>query len=99
MKAYDFDGDGVKELLLADNESDMSTSLGEYGFLSKGNVKMVRKSGSDFIVQKLTGAISGPVQGIQIVKDELICAMVKRGDDLLKLSGNTYLLAFPLPHK
>ena len=99
LRIYDLDGDGVKEILLSDNESGMSTSFGEYGFLNKGYVKMVRNSGSGFVVQKVTGVIGGPVQGIQIVKDELICAMVKRGDDLLKLSGNTYLLAFPLPRK
>ncbi len=99
LRVYDFDGDGVKEILLIDNESGMSTSLGEYGFLSKGYVKMIRNSGTGFIVQRLTGVIGGPVQGMQIVKDELVCAMVKRGDDLLQLSGNTYLLAFPLPHK
>ncbi|MCK5916489.1 MAG: hypothetical protein KAG92_10155 [Deltaproteobacteria bacterium] len=99
LRIFDLDGDGVNEILLIDNESDMSTALGEYGFLSKGHVKMVRQSGSGFVVQKVTGAIGGPVQGMQIVKDELICAMVKRGDDLLQLSGNTYLLAFPLPQR
>ncbi len=99
LRIYDLDGDGVKEILLIDNESGMSTSFGEYGFLNKGYVKMVRNSGSGFVVQKVTGVIDGPVQGMKIIKDELICAMVKRGDDLLQLSGNTYLLAFPLPRK
>ena len=99
LRVYDFDGDGVKEILLIDNESGMSTAFGEYGFLNKGHVKMVRKSGTGFVVQKLTGIIGGPVQGMQVVKNELLCAMIKRGDDLLKLSGKTYLLAFPLPQK
>ena len=99
LRAYDLDGDGVKEILLIDNESGMSTALGEYGFLKKGHVKMVRNSGNGFVVQKVTGVIGGPVQGMQIVKDELVCAMVKRGDDLLQLSGKTFLLAFPLPRK
>ncbi len=99
LRIYDLDGDGVKEILVIDNESAMSTSFGEYGFLNKGHVKMIRHSGRGFDVQKVTGVIDGPVQGMQIVNDELICAMVKRGDDLLKLSGNTYLLAFPLPQK
>ncbi len=99
LRVYDVDGDGIPELLLNDNESDMSTSLGEYGFLSKGQVKMLKFSGQGFVVRKVTGTIDGPLQGIQIINGELVCAMVKRGDDLLKLSGNTYLLAFPLPHK
>ncbi|MBN2808687.1 MAG: VCBS repeat-containing protein [Deltaproteobacteria bacterium] len=99
LRAYDIDGDGAKELLLVDNETGMSTSLGEYGFLKKGCVKMVRKSGGGFDVQNLTGALGGPLQGLQVVKDELVCAMVKRGDDLLQLSGDTFLLAFPLPRK
>lgn len=99
LRVYDVDGDGIPELLLNDNESDMSTSLGEYGFLSKGQVKMLKHSGQGFVVRKVTGTIDGPLQGIQIINGELVCAMVKRGDDLLKLSGNTYLLAFPLPHK
>lgn len=99
LRVYDFDGDGVKEIILIDNESGMSTALGEYGFLNKGHVKMIKKSNTGFVVQKLTGVIGGPVQGMQIVKDELVCAMVKRGDDLLQLSGNTFLLAFPLPGK
>ena len=99
LRTCDIDGDGVKELLLIDNESGMSTSFGEYGFLNKGYVKMIRNSGTGFIVQKLTGVIGGPVQGMQVIKDEIVCAMVKRGDDLLQLSGNTFLLAFPLPKK
>ena len=99
LRVYDVDGDGLPELLLNDNESDMSTSLGEYGFLSKGQVKMLKFSGQGFVVRKVTGTIDGPLQGIQIINGELVCAMVKRGDDLLKLSGNTYLLAFPLPHQ
>ncbi len=99
LRTIDINGDGTKELLLVDNESGMSTSFGEYGFLNKGYVKMIRNSGTGFVVQKLTGVIGGPVQGIQIVNDEIICAMVKRGDDLLQLSGKTFLLAFPLPRK
>ena len=98
MRVYDIDGDGIPELLLGDNESNMSTAIGEYGFLSKGQVKMLKNSGQGFIVRKVTGTIDGPLQGIQIINGELICAMVKRGDDMLKLSGTTYLLAFPLPH-
>jgi len=98
LRVHDVDGDGIPELLLNDNESDMSTSLGEYGFLSKGQVKMLKHSDQGFVVRKVTGTIDGPLQGIQIIAGELVCAMVKRGDDLLKLSGNTYLLAFPLPH-
>ena len=99
MRIYDIDGNGAKEILLIDNKSGMSTSFGEYGFLNQGNIKMIRHSASGFDVQKVTGAIGGPVQGLQIVKDELICAMIKRGEDILKISGNTYLLAFPLPRK
>ncbi len=98
LRVHDVDGDGIPELLLNDNASDMSTSLGEYGFLSEGQVKMLKHSGQGFVVRKVTGTIDGPLQGIQIINGELVCAMVKRGDDLLKLSGNTYLLAFPLPH-
>ncbi len=97
LRVYDVDGDGVPELLISDNESDMSTSFGEYGFLSKGQVKMLKFSGQGYVVRKVTGTLDGPLQGIQIINGELVCAMVKRGDDLLKLSGNTYLLAFPLP--
>jgi len=99
LRTYDFDGDGVKEILLTDNESGMSTSFGEYGFLNKGYVKMVRKGSAGYVVQKLTGVIGGPLQGVQVIDDEIVCAMVKRGDDLLQLSGNTFLLAFPLPKK
>ncbi len=97
LRAYDIDGDGGLEILLNDNEAEMSTSIGEYGFLNRGHIKMVQNRGHGFVVRKLTGAIDGPLQGIQVVDGELVCAMVKRGDDLLKLSGNTYLLAFPLP--
>ncbi|MBN2705596.1 MAG: VCBS repeat-containing protein [Deltaproteobacteria bacterium] len=97
LRVFDVDGDQRPELLLVDNESGISTAFGEYGFLSKGHVKVLRSQGSTFAVQKLTGDIAGPLQGIEIIGNELVCAMVKRGDDLLKLSGNTYLLAFPLP--
>ncbi|MEA1924227.1 MAG: VCBS repeat-containing protein, partial [Pseudomonadota bacterium] len=99
MRIYDIDGDGTKEILIVDNKSGMSTSFGEFGFLNQGHVRMIRYSGRNFDVQKVTGAIGGPLQGIQIVKDELICAMVKRGEDILKISGTTYLFAFPLPRK
>lgn len=99
LRVYDVDGDGVNELLVTDNESEMSTAIGEYGFLNKGDVKMVQNTGRGFAVRKVTGIIDGPLQGLQIIDGELVCAMVKRGDDLLKLSGNTYLLAFPLPKK
>ncbi len=96
---HDINNNGIKELLLIDNKSDMSTSLGEYGFLSHGHIKMLRSNGDNYIIQKMTGHLSGPVQGLQIVNNELICAMVKRGDDLMKLSGSTYLLAFPLAQR
>ncbi len=99
LRVYDVDGDGLDELLLNDNEAEMSTAVGEYGFLNKGNIKMVKNSGRGFVIRKVTGAMEGPLQGLQIIDGELLCAMVKRGDDLLKLSGNTYLLAFPLPKK
>jgi len=99
LRVYDVDGDGLDELLLNDNEAEMSTAIGEYGFLNKGNIKMVKNSGRGFVIRKVTGAMEGPLQGLQIIDGELLCAMVKRGDDLLKLSGNTYLLAFPLPQK
>ncbi len=99
LRVHDIDGDGIPELFLSDNESDMSTSLGDYGFLNKGQVKMLKHNGQGFTVRKVTGTIDGPLQGIQVINGELVCAMVKRGDDLLKLSGSTFLLAFPLPHK
>lgn len=99
LKVCDVDGDGVSELLATDNESEMSTAIGDYGFLNKGNIKMIKNSGRGFAVRKVTGIIDGPLQGLQIIDGELVCAMVKRGDDLLKLSGTTYLLAFPLPKK
>lgn len=96
---HKLNNNGAQEILLIDNKSDMSTSLGEYGFLSKGNIKMLRSNGDRFIIQKMTGQLSGPIQGLQIVNNELICAMVKRGDDFMKFSGHTCLLAFPLPQK
>ncbi len=99
MRAVDFDGDGHLELLLTDNESSMSTSFGEYGFLNRGHAKMVVSTGTGFSVKKVTGAMDGPVQGMVFIGNELVCAMVKRGDDLLKVTGTTYLLAFPLPHR
>ena len=99
LRVYDIDGDGVRDLLVTDNESEMSTAIGDYGFLNKGDVKMIKSTGRGFVIRKVTGIIDGPLQGLQIIDGELVCAMVKRGEDLLKLSGTTYLLAFPLPEK
>jgi len=99
LRVVDLDRDGCPELLLVDNESGFSTALGEYGFLSKGQVKMVKASGSGFVLRNVTGVTGGPLQGLQIINDELVCAMVRRGDDLLKLSGSTLLLAFPLTQR
>ncbi len=94
--SYVVNSNGAKELLLIDNESDMSTAVGEYGRLNKSHIKTLRSNGKDFTLQKMTGQLSGSIQGLQIVNGELLCAMVKRGDDLMKLTGSTCLLAFPL---
>ncbi|MBN2705191.1 MAG: hypothetical protein JXR89_01975 [Deltaproteobacteria bacterium] len=99
LRVVDLDQDGCLELLLVDNESGLSTALGEYGFLSKGRIKMVKAGGSGFVLRNVTGVTGGPLQGLQIINDELVCAMVRRGDDLLKLSGSTTLLAFPLTER
>ncbi len=96
LRLYDLDGNGHRSLVLCDNESGMSTSFGDYGFLSRGYVKMVRGSRTGFIVSQVTGKVGGPVQGVARIGNELILAMVKRGEDLLKTTGTTYLLAFPL---
>ncbi len=97
MRFLDVDGDGRRELVVCDNKSGMSTSFGDYGFLSQGYVKMVRNTGTGFMVAEVTGRIGGPIQGMLPLGSELVVAMVKRGEDLLKQSGSTFLLAFPLP--
>jgi hypothetical protein len=99
MRFYDLNGDGHRSLVLSDNESGMSTAIGDYGFLIHGRIKMVRASGTGFSVTPVTGRLGGPVQGLARVGNELLVAMVKRSDDLLKTSGTTYLLAFPLPER
>ena len=83
--------------MVCDNKSGMSTSFGDYGFLSQGYVRMVRTTGTGFVVSNVTGRIGGPIQGLLPINGELVVAMVKRGEDLLKQSGTTFLLAFPLP--
>ncbi|MBN2332664.1 MAG: VCBS repeat-containing protein [Deltaproteobacteria bacterium] len=99
LQAYDLDGDGKKELLAVQNSSSMSTSVGDYGFLNKGSVQLVRHAGSGFVLRPLTGKLDGPLQGMHVVGQELFCMLVKRGEDLLKTTGDSYLLAFPLPAK
>jgi hypothetical protein len=97
LRVLDSDGDGVKELLVVKNTSSISTAVGEYGFLSRGSINMVRKSGTGFSVLKLTGTVDGPLQSLNVAGHELFCTMVKRGEDLLKTTGDSYLLSFPLP--
>ncbi len=97
MRFLDVDGDGRRELLVCDNRSGMSTSFGDFGFLSQGYVRMVRTTGTGFMVGNVTGRIGGPIQGLLPLGNEMVVAMVKRGQDLLKQSGTTFLLAFPLP--
>jgi hypothetical protein len=97
MRFIDVDGDGRRDLVACDNKSGMSTSFGDYGFLSQGYVRMVRSTGTGFVVGNVTGRIGGPIQGLLPLGNELVVAMVKRGEDMLKQSGTTFLLAFPLP--
>ena len=97
LRTVDTDGDGVKELLVVKNTSSISTAVGEYGFLSRGSVAMVKKSGTGYSVFKLTGTVDGPIQSLNVLGKELFVTMVKRGEDLLKTTGDSYLLSFPLP--
>ncbi len=97
LRAFDLDGDGKKEMLLVKNTSSMSTGLGEYGFLSKGSVMLLKQSNVGFTLRPLTGKMDGPIQSINVLGKELFVTMVKRGDDVLKVSGDSYLLSFPLP--
>ncbi len=97
LRAIDVDGDGEKELLVVKNTSSVSTAVGEYGFLSRGSVSMVKKSGTGFSVLRLTGTVDGPIQSLNVLGKEMFVTMVKRGGDLLKTTGDGYLLAFPLP--
>ncbi len=97
LRAFDIDGDGAKELMVVKNTSSISTAVGEFGFLSRGSVVMVKKSGTGYSVLNLTGTVDGPLQSLNFYNHELFCAMVKRGEDLLKVTGDSYLLSFPLP--
>ncbi len=97
LRAVDTDGDGTKELLVVKNTSSIFTAVGEYGFLSRGSVSMVKKSGTGFSVLKLTGTVEGPLQSLNTYNHELFATMVKRGEDLLRTTGDSYLLSFPLP--
>jgi len=97
LRAFDLDGDGKKEMLLVKNTSSMSTGLGEYGFLNKGSVMLLKQSNVGFSLRPLTGKLDGPIQSLNILGKELFIAMVKRGEDLLKTTGDSYLLSFPLP--
>ncbi len=97
LRVIDTDGDGAKELLVVKNTSSISTAVGEYGFLSRGSINMVKKSGTGFSVLTLTGTVDGPIQSLNVLGKELFVTMVKRGEDLLKTTGDSYLLSFPLP--
>ncbi|MEA3240713.1 MAG: VCBS repeat-containing protein [Pseudomonadota bacterium] len=97
LRACDLDSDGKKEMLLVKNTSSMSTGLGEYGFLNKGSVMLLKQSNVGFSLRPLTGKLGGPIQSLNILGKELFVTMVKRGDDVLKVSGDSYLLSFPLP--
>ncbi len=97
LRAFDLDGDGEKEMLLVKNTSSMSTGLGEYGFLNKGSVMLLKQSNVGFTLRPLTGKLDGPIQSLNVLGKELFVTMVKRGDDVLKISGDSYLLSFPLP--
>jgi hypothetical protein len=96
LRFADVDGNGKRELLVVRNISAASTAVGDFGFLHSGEVVMLQPMGSGFTLRSLTGELEGPIQGLNLVGDELLVAMVKRGDDLLKATGDTYLLAFPL---
>ena len=95
--AVDLDGDRHPELLLISNRSTASTAVGEFGFLAKGSVVMVRKTEVGYSLLPVTGQVSGPLQSLNLVGNEMLATMVKRGEDLLKTSGTSYLLGFPLP--
>ncbi|RLB68038.1 MAG: hypothetical protein DRH04_07225 [Deltaproteobacteria bacterium] len=97
LRACDVDGDGRKEMLLVKNTSSMSTGLGEYGFLNKGSVMLLKKSNVGFSLRPLTGKLEGPIQSLNVLGKELFVTMVKRGGDMLKVTGDSYLLSFPLP--
>jgi len=99
LRAFDLDGDGKKEMLLVKNTSSMSTGLGEYGFLNKGSVMLLKRSNVGFSLRPLTGKLDGPIQSINVLGKELFVTMVKRGEDLLKTTGDSYLLSFPLPSR
>ncbi len=97
LRALDLDGDGRKEMLLVKNTSSVSTGLGEYGFLNKGSVMLLKKSNVGFSLRPLTGKLEGPIQSLNVLGKELFVTMVKRGNDMLKVTGDSYLLSFPLP--
>ncbi|NIA19575.1 MAG: hypothetical protein GWP07_03960, partial [Xanthomonadaceae bacterium] len=97
LRACDLDADGKKEMLLVKNTSSMSTGVGEFGFLDKGSVMLLKQSNVGFSLRPLTGKLDGPMQSLNILGKELFVTMVKRGEDLLKSTGDSYLLSFPLP--
>ncbi|MBN2232494.1 MAG: VCBS repeat-containing protein [Deltaproteobacteria bacterium] len=96
LRVVDVNGDRRLEVMVVRNTSAISTGLGEFGFLSKGGVVLLEYAGMGFALRPMTGELEGPVQGINVVENELLVAMVKRSDDLLKTTGDTYLLGFPL---
>ena len=84
-------------MLVVKNTSSISTAVGEYGFLSRGSIHMVKKAGTGYSVLTLTGTVDGPIQSLNVLGKELFVTMVKRGEGLLKVAGDSYLLSFPLP--